>query len=152
MKPKLTIRALQNEDADYVLAMMLDFYMSPAVIHKPDIETLKRNIEACLSEDQPVIGYVFLVDDTIVGYSMVAKSFSTEYGVPCIWIEDLYIKPKYRHRGIGQTYVQFITNEYPVDKYRVRLEVEINNESAKRFYDNAGMTDILYLQKEFKMK
>ena len=48
-----TIRVLQKEDADYVLAMMLDFYMSPAVIHKPDIETLKRNIEACLSENQP---------------------------------------------------------------------------------------------------
>ena len=152
MEHKFAITEMTAHDKDYVLAMMLDLYMSDAVIHKPDVGTLKRNIEACLSTEYPVIGYVFKVDDAIVGYSMIVESFSTEYGVPCIWIEDLYIKPKFRHRGIGQTYVQFIKNKYPVDKYRIRLEVEAHNESAKRFYDNAGMTDILYIQKEFKMK
>lgn len=151
MEYKFAIREMTKEDATYVLAMMLDLYMSPAVIHKPDTQTLQRNIDACLSKQIPLTGYVFTVDEDIVGYSLIVESFSTEYGVPCIWIEDLYIKPKYRHRGIGQTYMEFIKNKYPINKYRIRLEVEPSNESAKRFYNNAGMTDVLYIEKEFKM-
>ena len=148
MEYKFEIRKIQKEDADYVLAMMLDLYMSPAVIHKPDTKTLKRNIDACLAKETPVFGYVFTVNGDIVGYSMVVESFSTEYGVPCIWIEDLYIKPKYRRRGIGQAYMEFIKNKYPTNKYRIRLEVEANNEDAKRFYNNAGMSDVLYISKK----
>ena len=35
------------------------------------------------------------------GYGMAAKSFSTEYGRQCIWLEDIYIKAEYRGLGIG---------------------------------------------------
>ena len=150
MQPKFEIRLLDKDDYSYLLAMMIEFYMSDAVIHKPGVDDLKRNIDACLDDNLPLICYVFTIDNNIVGYSMVVKSFSTEYALPCIWIEDLYIKEKYRHRGIGQEYFHFIKNQYPNDKYRIRLEVEPNNESAIRFYNNAGMEDIPYLQKEFK--
>lgn len=149
MEHKFEIRKIKQEDYHYVLAMMIELYMSDAVIHKPSMEDLKRNIDASLNDDMPLICYVFIVDESIVGYSMIAKSFSTEYALPCIWIEDLYIKEKYRHRGIGQEYFAFIKKEYPSDQYRIRLEVEPNNENARRFYDNAGMVDISYIQKEF---
>ena len=149
MANKFEIRKINKDDYHYVLTMMIELYMSPAVIHKPSMEDIKKNIDASLNDDIPLICYVFTIDDSIIGYSMIAKSFSTEYAMPCIWIEDLYIKEKYRHRGIGQEYFSFVKKEYPSDQYRIRLEVEPSNENAKRFYDNAGMKDIPYIQKEF---
>ena len=146
------IRDLRKEDSDYLLIMMIEFYASPAIIHKPEVEVLKRNIESCLDNNVPLRGIVFTIDDKIVGYSMLSFSFSTEYGLPCVWLEDLFIKERYRNRGIGSEFFSFLKKEYPSDKYRVRLEVEPNNERAIAFYNRNGFTDIEYLQKEIKVK
>lgn len=152
MNHKFNIREIKKADQDYLLAMMMEFYMSPAVIHKPDIALLKRDIEASFAYDIPLICYIFEVDDSIVGYSMIVKSFSTEYGLPCIWLEDLYIKPKYRNRGIGREYFSFLRKTYPQDQYRIRLEVAKDNEDAKRFYKNNKLEEIEYLQMQFPIK
>ncbi len=63
---------------------------------------------------------------------MIAKSFSTEFGKPCIWIEDLYIKDEYRGLGIGKKFMEFITNKHADCIFR--LEVEEENEGAMKLY------------------
>ena len=150
--PEFKIRDLRKEDYDYLLIMMIEFYASPAIIHKPEVDVLKRNIDACLDPSIPLRGIVFTIDDRIVGYSMLSFSFSTEYGVPCVWLEDLYVKEKYRNRGIGGEYFSFLKKEYPSNKYRLRLEVEPSNERAISFYERNGFTSIEYLQKEIEHK
>lgn len=152
MDYKLVFREIKPEDRDYLLAMMMELYMSPAVIHKPNVDLLMRDIDACFDIDIPLTCYVFTLDESIIGYSMIVKSFSTEYGLPCIWIEDLFIKSKYRNRGIGREYFSFIKNKYPINKYRIRLEVAKDNVRANRFYENMGMSDIEYIQKEFPIE
>ena len=152
MNHQFEIREIKKSDVDYLLAMMMDFYMSPAVIHKPSIELLKKDIEASFASDIPLTCYIFLVDEDIVGYSMIVKSFSTEYGLPCIWLEDLYIKPKYRRRGIGRSYFAFLKEKYPSNQYRIRLEVAKDNDSAIRFYKNNKLEEIEYLQMQFPLK
>ena len=49
----------------------------------------------------------------VQGYGMAAKSFSTEYGRQCIWLEDIYIKAEYRGLGIGSQFIDYITKKYP---------------------------------------
>ena len=55
-------------------------------------------------------GYIFAAPDSgeIQGYGMVAKSFSTEFGKPCAWIEDIYIKDSYRGLGIGSRFIEHV--------------------------------------------
>ena len=48
----------------------------------------------------------------VQGYAMIAKSFSTEFGKSCIWIEDLYIKDEYQGFGIGSLFMDFIVEKY----------------------------------------
>lgn len=152
MNHDFQIRLIKREDESYLLAMMMEFYMSPAVIHKPTVELLKRDIEACFDEEIPLICIIFEIDNNIIGYSMISKSFSTEYGLPCIWLEDLYIKNKYRRRGIGRYYFEYLKKEYPSDKYRIRLEVAKDNETANRFYENNKLEEISYRQMQFPVK
>lgn len=47
---------------------------------------------------------MFEENGQIQGYAMAAKSFSTEFGRPCIWVEDLYIKEDFRGTGIGSLF------------------------------------------------
>ena len=91
---------------DEVYAMMRVFYDSPAVLHTSSDRVLKNDIEACIGDSPYLDGYVFMEDGKIAGYSMVSRSFTTEYDGICAWIEDLYIKEEFRRRGISKAFFE----------------------------------------------
>ena len=91
-----TIRPMQPVDKKAVLAMMEVFYASPAVLSNGSAAIFTSDFEACVTENPYLEGYIFEENDQIQGYAMAAKSFSTEFGCPCIWVEDLYIKEDFR--------------------------------------------------------
>ena len=115
-----TIRAMTPADKDSVMEMMRVFYNSPAVL--------------------------FEQDGAVQGYGMAAKSFSTEYGRQCIWLEDIYIKAEYRGLGIGSQFIDYITKKYP--DALMRLEVEEENARAVHVYKKSGFEFFEY--KEMK--
>jgi len=75
---------------------------------------------------------------------MIAKSFSTEFGKPCIWIEDLYLKEEYRGVGIGSSFFQYLEKEYP--NTIMRLEVEEDNTRAVAVYRKNGYETLPYME------
>ena len=83
-------------------------------------------------------------DGSIAGYAMIAKSWSTEFGKPCIWIEDLYLKEEYRGSGLGKLFFAFITARYTDCIFR--LEVEPENEPAVHLYRASGFTVLPYTE------
>ena len=86
----------------------------------------------------------FMKDGVLAGYGMIAKSFSTEYGVPCIWIEDIYLKPEFRNLGIGSQFFSFLEEQFPGHLFR--LEVEEENTPAVHTYRKNGFTEMPYLE------
>lgn len=131
-------------DKDCILDMMRVFYASPAVLSNGSEEIFNSDIDNCVGECPYVEGYVFQEEDKVQGYGMVAKSFSTEFGKPCIWIEDLYIKPEYRGLGIGSSFFEYIEKKYP--DAILRLEVERENEKAIRVYEKCGYEELPYME------
>lgn len=98
----MNIRAMTIQDTDQVLCMMRVFYDSPAVLHKAPNTILLQDIADCVGECPFIEGYIFEEDGQIAGYAMTAKSYSTEYGGLCIWVEDIYIKPASRGVASGK--------------------------------------------------
>lgn len=140
------IRYMQSEDKEAVLSMMRDFYASPAVFTNGSEDIFLRDIEACLAGSAYLEGFVIESENEIAGYAMIAKSFSTEFGKPCIWIEDLYLKEDHRGKGLGNLFFDFLTQKYTDCIFR--LEVEDENEIAIRLYEKRGFTVLPY--KEMK--
>ena len=138
------IRKMTRADAPEVLEMMRVFYASPAVLSNGSEEIFRADVEACISDSPYLEGYIFAEAGATQGYGMVAKSFSTEFGKPCIWIEDLYVKDEYRSRGIGTAFLEFIRQVYPNALHR--LEVEAENEKALRVYEKCGFTELPYME------
>lgn len=141
-----TIRPMENRDTEEVLAMMKIFYDSPAILHKALEEVLRRDIRDCVGDVPFVEGFVFEKENQIAGYSMIAKSYSTEYGGICIWIEDLYIKPEYRGSGIGTQFFSYLEEQYGENAVRLRLEVEKDNARAIGVYKKCGYQELSYVQ------
>lgn len=141
------IRSMKIEDSNEVLDMMHVFYDSPAVIHKASDTILKQDIADCVGNMPFIEGFVFENDSKISGYAMIAKSYSTEYGGLCIWIEDLYIKPDYRGLGIGTQFFDFIEKESKkMNAVRLRLEVESTNSRAIEVYKKCGYKKLPYIE------
>ena len=127
----MLIRDFRACDREEIFKMMRVFYDSDAVLHT--------------ASDLPYIeGYVIEENGEIAGYSMVAKSYTTEYGGLLIFIEDLYIKEDFRGLGIGSSFFRFIEEKYKGQAVRYKLEVEEENENAISVYEKRGYKKLGY--------
>ena len=138
------IREMEEKDRKQVLEMMRVFYASPAVWSNGSEEIFEADFAACISDSPFLEGYIFESAQDIRGNEMLAKSFSTEFGKPCIWIEDIYVKDAYRGLGIGSYFLKFIESKYSDAIFR--LEVEAENERAVNVYQKCGFEVIPYME------
>ena len=135
------IRKMTEVDREQVLV----FYASDAVLSNGSEEIFNNDITACVSDDPYAEGFMFVVDrsDSIpAGYAMIARSYSTEFGRYCIWVEDLYLSEHARGLGLASEFFDYIRNEYPGHVFR--LEVEEENEHAVEVYRHKGFRDLPY--------
>lgn len=140
----IIIRKMTENDRKAVMDMMRVFYHSPAVWTNGSEEIYSNDITACVSDNPYAEGFIFEREEKMAGYAMIAKSFSTEFGKPCIWIEDLYLKEEYRGKGIGSSFFQYLEKEYPGTI--MRLEVEEDNKSAIAVYSKNGYEVLPYME------
>ena len=140
----VNIRAMTQEDKQAVMEMMETFYRSPAVSTNGSQEIFAQDIENCVNDSPYLEGFIFEGGNEILGYGMIAKSFSTEFGKPCVWIEDLYIKPPYRGKGIGSSFFACLNEKFTNCIFR--LEVEPENTRAIEAYEKNGFTTLPYME------
>lgn len=140
----MRIRTLEENDFGQVLDMMRVFYASDALLVHPEDSVLERTLRDSMAGGPYVTGYGFEVDGDLAGYGMISRSYSTETGGICLWIEDIYILPQYRGQGIGTAFLQFA--ESLGGAVRLRLEAEPENEKAMSVYRNAGFQELGYTQ------
>ena len=140
----MRIRTLEENDFGQVLDMMRVFYASDALLVHPEDSVLERTLRDSMAGGPYVTGYGFEVDGALAGYGMISRSYSTETGGICLWIEDIYILPQYRGQGIGTAFLQFA--ERLGGAVRLRLEAEPENEKAMSVYRNAGFQELGYTQ------
>ena len=136
------VRKFKYQDKFEVLQMMEAFYASEAVSTNGSKEIFENDFENCVNENPFLEGYILYSDTDILGYAMFAKSFSTEFGKMCIWIEDLYLKKEYRGQNIIPRFFEYIKSIYP--NVLFKLEVENENMHALHVYEKLGFKNLPY--------
>ena len=63
-----------------------------------------------------------------------------------IWVEELYVRPQYQGRGLGGAFFRFLEETYAGQAARIRLEVEPDNDGARRLYGRVGFEELPYMQ------
>jgi GNAT superfamily N-acetyltransferase len=79
------------------------------------------------------------VDQTVVGFALFFHNFSTFLGRPGLYLEDLFVRPEWRDRGIGRRLMVHLA-EIAVSRGCGRMEWAVLdwNESAIGFYERIG--------------
>lgn len=146
------IRKITSEDRDFFIAASKAFYASAAVAHDVPASYHLTTFEELMNSEVYQSGYILEVDGVSAGYALVSKTFSREAGGTVWWLEELYILPEYRGKGLGRSYFYFIEKAAAENGVRrLRLEVEPDNTRAAKLYSNLGYKPLNYSQmlKEF---
>jgi GNAT superfamily N-acetyltransferase len=85
--------------------------------------------------------FVLLAYDTDVpvGFAVYFYTFSTFTGLPGLYLEDLFVKPSTRGRGVGRALLRHLARiALQQNCWRIEWAVLHWNESAIRFYQKLG--------------
>lgn len=99
--------------------------------------------------DRPAAEVVLAhVDDTVVGFALFFHNFSTFLGQPGLYLEDLFVVPEWRGRGVGRQLLAYLA-ALAVERRCGRMEWSVLdwNTSAIGFYERLGAT----LMKDWKL-
>jgi GNAT superfamily N-acetyltransferase len=77
------------------------------------------------------------------GFALFFHNFSTFLGKPGIYLEDLYVRPEYRGRGVGRALLRYLAG-LALERGCGRLEWSVlnRNEPAIGFYRRIGASPV----------
>jgi GNAT superfamily N-acetyltransferase len=83
------------------------------------------------------------VEGQVVGYAIWFKTFSTFLGRPGMWLEDIYVRPAFRKRGLGKSMVVHLAAEAHRRGFgRFEWSVLDWNAPAIEFYKSLGAVSL----------
>jgi ribosomal protein S18 acetylase RimI-like enzyme len=92
----------------------------------------------------PAFGRLWLLYDgpALAGYVILTLGFSFEFHGHDAFIDELYILPAYRRRGLGRQAMAFVEQQArEMGVHAIHLEVDRANDSALELYRRGGYRD-----------
>ena len=138
------IRKICAADRERYLQMAHDFYHSEAVLHPVPQAHLERSFDEMLRSEDYMLGLIFESEGRTAGYALLCKTWSQEAGGMTVWIDELFVLPEYRGRGLGKALFAALEDWAPAARYR--LEIEPDNHRAEKLYRSLGFEPLGYAQ------
>lgn len=142
----MNFRKIGLADKTIFLEMTGQFFESPAVLHGVPAEYMENNFNIMVSDSPFAEGYIFEEEGKAAGYCFLTRNYSTEVGGMCLWMEELFVLPEYRSRGVGREFFKFLEQEKQGEISRIRMEVEPSNTRAMALYETLGFNKLDYVQ------
>jgi GNAT superfamily N-acetyltransferase len=134
--PLIQIRKAVENDS----SLILDFIKELAIYEKAEsavvatVEDIKKTL---FCENPNTHALICCLDDLPVGFAVYFYNYSTWLGKKGMYLEDLYISPGQRQKGIGKTLFNYIANIAATsDCGRLEWSVLNWNQSAIDFYES----------------
>jgi ribosomal protein S18 acetylase RimI-like enzyme len=90
----------------------------------------------------PSRGRIVLFEEggTLRGYALLVPYWSNEFGGPLVVVDELFVTPQARNRGIARNFFRFLGVQKPFDAVALALEVNPANTAALRLYQSLGFS------------
>lgn len=138
------IRKITEKDKNIFIELMDEFYHSDGVQHTLPKHYYEKAAEEVLKDSPYMTAYLIESEGGVAGYGQLSFTYSTEAGGMVVWIEELYIRSKFRGRGLGTAFFDKIFTMYQNMAARFRLEIDPDNEGARRLYESLGFENLGY--------
>lgn len=146
------MRPARVQDMDTIYELIREL----AVYEKKDPSKLPLTKENLLRFGFGQAAYFYIelaeVGSSIVAYALYFYPFSANQGKPYLFVEDLYVKPEFRGKGIGEALLKKLASKAEeIGCCRMEWQVFDWNEDAVAFYKKIGGTvrkDLLVVRLE----
>jgi GNAT superfamily N-acetyltransferase len=132
------IRAARRGDEDTIVELVTELAAYERLTHAAEATAVQ--IAAALFTGNPrVFCEIAECDGNVAGFAMWFYSFSTFRGKHGLFLEDLFVRPQFRGRGIGKALLAHLARRCIKENLR-RLEWMVLdwNEPAIAFYRSRG--------------
>lgn len=134
----LTLRPAQREDAALILAFVRELADYEKLLH--EVEASEEDFVRALFGPQPrVFCDIAEWEGAPAGFALWYYTFSTFRGRQGIFLEDIFVRPEFRGRGIAKALMQLLARRC-IDEELGRFEWNVLdwNAPAIRFYRSVG--------------
>jgi GNAT superfamily N-acetyltransferase len=134
----VSVRPIRRGDVPAVVGLVRELAEYEKAAH--EVRLTQEQLTAALFGDSPALfGHVAAHGGEIVGAALWFLNFSTWRGTHGIYLEDLYVQPAHRGRGLGRELLRTLA-EVCVERGYSRLEWSVLdwNSPSIDFYRAAG--------------
>jgi GNAT superfamily N-acetyltransferase len=138
------VRLAHLDDVAQLVELMTDFYAEAG--YPLPAEAATRTFATLLAD--PRLGHVWMMeaDGEPAGYVVLTVSFSMEYGGLRGFVDDLFVRPAFRGRGLAAAALAELRRTAEALGVRALLvEVGPQNDTARRVYQRLGLKDTGHL-------
>jgi GNAT superfamily N-acetyltransferase len=135
-----TLRAAEPRDVPAIVGLIRELAEFEKLTHL--VEVTPQSLHPHLFGGKPVAEAVVAErDGGVIGFALFFTNFSTFLGKPGLYLEDLYVQPAQRGRGVGQALLEHLAALANARGYgRFEWSVLDWNVDAIRFYERMGAT------------
>ncbi len=131
-------RPLENKDIPELQRMVLALYREDPPGQRMSPRKIRDTVtELSAYPDKGAIT-IMHVDDVIAGYAIIIYYWSNEYGGNIAHIDEFYVKPSWRNKGIGSSYLKHISKTKGINFKGILVETTPANQKASAFYMRRG--------------
>jgi GNAT superfamily N-acetyltransferase len=138
------VRLANLDDIPRLVELMTDFYAEAG--YPLPVEPATRTFAALLGN--PRLGHVWMMeaDGEPAGYVVLTVSFSMEYGGLRGFVDDLFVRARYRGRGLAAAALAALRHTAEtLGVLALLVEVGPHNDTARRVYERLGLQDTGHL-------
>jgi len=138
MSDKVTIRPALEQETPLILQFVRELAQYERL--EEQMVAGEAQMRAALFGPRPYAEVVFVCwEAQPVGFALFFHTFSTFLGRPGLYLEDLFVRPAFRGRGLGRRLLAGLA-ELAVERGCGRLEWAVLdwNQDAIRFYERLG--------------
>ena len=138
MSETITIRPAGRDEVPLVLEFIRDLARYERLEH--EVSASEPQLREALFGERRYAEVVFACSgETPVGFALFFHNFSTFKGQPGIYLEDLFVRPEARGRGVGKQLLAYLART-AVERRCARLEWAVLdwNEPSIGFYRSLG--------------
>lgn len=135
------MRQAQSKDIATLVELMNEFYAESD--YELDRSLAEKAFVAILADER--LGYVWIIDENgkDVGYVAIALRYGMEYGGLMACIDDLFVVPQSRNRGLSTAALLQVRDFCKsIGICAITVEVGHSNGPAQRVYRRLGLTEV----------